>query len=34
MFATALIGTLPVVIFAILVRKTFVSSLSFGAVKG
>lgn len=34
MFATALIGTLPVVIFAILVRKTFISSLSFGAVKG
>jgi ABC-type glycerol-3-phosphate transport system permease component len=34
MFATSLIGTLPVVIFALLVRKTFVSSLSFGAVKG
>ncbi len=34
MFATALIGTLPVVVFAILVRKTFISSLSFGAVKG
>lgn len=34
MFATAVIGTLPVVIFAILVRKTFISSLSFGAVKG
>ena len=34
MFATALIGTLPVVIFAIMVRKTFISSLSFGAVKG
>jgi multiple sugar transport system permease protein len=34
MFATALIGTLPVVIFAFLVRKTFISSLSFGAVKG
>ena len=34
MFATALIGTLPVVIFAILVRKSFISSLSFGAVKG
>jgi multiple sugar transport system permease protein len=34
MYATALIGTLPVVIFAFLVRKTFISSLSFGAVKG
>lgn len=34
MYATALIGTLPVVVFAILVRKSFISSLSFGAVKG
>ena len=34
MYATALIGTLPVVVFAFLVRKTFISSLSFGAVKG
>lgn len=34
MFVTASIGTLPVVIFALLVRKSFVSSMSFGAVKG
>jgi multiple sugar transport system permease protein len=34
MYATALIGTLPVVLFALLVRRTFISSLSFGAVKG
>lgn len=34
MFATAFIGTLPVVVFALLVRKTFIRSLSFGAVKG
>lgn len=34
MFATAFIGTLPVVVFALLVRKTFISGLSFGAVKG
>lgn len=34
MFTVALIGTLPVVVFALLVRKSFVRSLSFGAVKG
>lgn len=34
MFVTALLGTLPVVVFALLVRRTFISSLSFGAVKG
>lgn len=34
MFATAFIGTLPVVVFALMVRKTFISSMSFGAVKG
>lgn len=34
MFATATIGTLPVVIFALIVRKYFVSALTFGAVKG
>lgn len=34
MFATATIGTLPVVIFALLVRKYFVSALTLGAVKG
>jgi ABC-type glycerol-3-phosphate transport system permease component len=34
MFATAFIGTFPVVVFALMVRKTFISSMSFGAVKG
>jgi multiple sugar transport system permease protein len=34
MFVTATIGTLPIVIFALLVRKSFISSMSFGAVKG
>jgi len=34
MFATATLGTLPVVIFALLVRKYFISALTFGAVKG
>jgi len=34
MFATAAIGTLPVVIFALLVRRYFISALTFGAVKG
>ena len=34
MFVTAVIGTLTIVIFALLVRKSFISSMSFGAVKG
>jgi multiple sugar transport system permease protein len=34
MFATATLGTLPVVIFGLLVRRYFVSALTFGAVKG
>ncbi len=34
MFATATLGTLPVVIFALIVRRYFVSALTFGAVKG
>lgn len=34
MFVTATIGTLPIVVFALLVRKSFISSMSFGAVKG
>ena len=34
MFASATIGTLPIVVFALLVRKSFISSMSFGAVKG
>ena len=34
MFATATVGTLPVVIFALLVRRYFVSAMTFGAVKG
>lgn len=34
MFATAMVGTLPVVIFAILVRRYFISAMTFGAVKG
>ena len=34
MFAAATIGTLPIVAFALLVRKSFISSMSFGAVKG
>jgi len=34
MFATAMIGTLPVVIFALLVRRYFISAMTFGAVKG
>ncbi len=34
MFATATLGTLPVVVFALLVRKYFISALTFGAVKG
>lgn len=34
MFATAALGTLPVVVFALLVRRHFVSALTFGAVKG
>ncbi len=33
MFATATIGTLPVVVFAFAVRKYFVSALTLGAVK-
>lgn len=34
MFATAALGTLPVVIFGLMVRRYFVSALTFGAVKG
>lgn len=34
MFVAATLGTLPIVVFALLVRKSFISSLSFGAVKG
>lgn len=34
MFATAMVGTLPVVIFALLVRRYFISAMTFGAVKG
>jgi multiple sugar transport system permease protein len=34
MFVAAAIGTLPIVLFALLVRKSFISSMSFGAVKG
>lgn len=34
MFATAAIGTLPVVLFSLLVRKYFVSALTLGAIKG
>lgn len=34
MFATAAIGTVPIVVFALLIRRYFVSSLTFGAVKG
>ena len=34
MFVTATIGTVPIVVFALLVRKSFISSMSFGAVKG
>ncbi len=34
MFATAALGTLPVVIFALIVRKYFVSALTLGAIKG
>jgi len=33
MFAAATIGTLPVVIFALLVRRYFVSALTLGAIK-
>ncbi len=34
MFVAATLGTLPIVVFALMVRKSFISSLSFGAVKG
>lgn len=34
MFATATLGTMPVVVFGLLVRKYFISALTFGAVKG
>lgn len=34
MFATATLGTLPVVVFGLIVRRHFVSALTFGAVKG
>lgn len=34
MFATATIGTLPVVIFALLVKRYFISAMTYGAVKG
>ena len=34
MFATAMLGTLPVVVFALLVRRYFISAMTFGAVKG
>jgi multiple sugar transport system permease protein len=34
MFATAAIGTLPVVFFAILVRRYFIAAMTYGAVKG
>jgi ABC-type glycerol-3-phosphate transport system permease component len=34
MFATAAIGTLPVVLAALIVRRYFVSALTLGAVKG
>lgn len=34
MFATATVGTLPVVIIALLVRRYFISAMTFGAVKG
>jgi len=33
MFATATIGTLPVVVFSLLVRKYFVKALTMGAIK-
>ncbi|UCH27495.1 MAG: carbohydrate ABC transporter permease [Trueperaceae bacterium] len=34
MFATATLGTFPVVVFALIVRRHFVSALTFGAIKG
>jgi multiple sugar transport system permease protein len=34
MFATATLGTMPAVVFGLLVRKYFISALTFGAVKG
>jgi len=34
MFVTAFIGTIPIVVVAFLVRRYFIRSLSFGAVKG
>ena len=34
MFVAATVGMLPIVVFSLLVRKSFISSLSFGAVKG
>ena len=34
MFATATIATLPIVLFSLVVRKYFISALTFGAVKG
>jgi multiple sugar transport system permease protein len=34
MFATATVGTAPVVVFVLFVRKYFVSALTLGAVKG
>lgn len=34
MFATAAIATLPIVLFSLVVRKYFISALTFGAVKG
>jgi len=34
MFATATVGTLPVVVVALLVRRYFISAMTFGAVKG
>ena len=34
MFATATLGTLPVVVFSLLVRKYFISALTLGAIKG
>jgi len=34
MFATATIATLPIVLFSLVVRRYFISALTFGAVKG
>jgi len=34
MFATATLGTLPVIVFSMIVRKYFISALTLGAIKG